>query len=287
MWMLALLSAAPACGSAAGTPQLDTAVADETGGGALLPVQRWLVQRAEPSAGTVEVGVTYRGLRGVLAQRQYKRGERVMQVPLRDVVDLGPFAWHLSTGLDSLPLSAEGYKYALEQLSSAEGAPYAESLPDASRECMVLDCWTAAEVRELQEPILAETVAKRQTMLAEILQDLEQDDKRVTHSALLNVHFAVQSRPFLVKTGPLVCSGSGAERTCSGSGETHALLVPLLDMINSDTEQKQNCESLTGYDDHSQPVAVLVQAIRDIAVGDEVSERFQTPLPVSIHTVYV
>ena len=174
---------------------------------------------------SVGVSVTHRG-RGIVALRSFNEGESIFTIQLSHCIDVGPAV--IEGGMGRLPITTQGYADVIAALRTSKYAPYKAVLPKVEEDCVLLECWTKEERDALQDSEVSSVGLTRKKKLAAVFKEVKQGgtDPVATSKELLASHFYVQTRSFFVQMG--------TPEDDEDDVPTHAYLMPVVDMLNTD-----------------------------------------------------
>lgn len=122
---------------------------------------------------------------------------------------------------------------------------------------MLLECWTKLQRQQLQDEEVSRIGGERASRLRKLLRQLQRraEFADLTQKELLTAHFLIQTRSFYVNILGRHDEGRSTQAV------THAVLVPVLDMLNTDAPDRLNAHEQLMYGQTShKPEAIRVVA---------------------------
>ena len=221
----------------------------------------WLQLRgAARGLENLELGISQRG-RGLHVRRALRQGDLITSVRLDNAINCGSIVGGSSErSVTQMPVGYKGYLAAIHKLRQPAFAHYQSTLPRANQSCLLLECMTTSQIHQFQEPELAAVASRRKRSLRRVYSRLRKADPNLQWFELLDAHVAIQTRSFFLNVG----------QYHSESDHTHAYLLPVVDLLNTDFENVVNCNLQLIYDRETlMPAEVLITAKRDLEVGEE------------------
>jgi hypothetical protein len=117
---------------------------------------------------------------------------------------------------------------------------------------MLLECWTRSQRQQLQDEQVSQVGDQRAARLRKALRQLKRhysEFANLTHTELMSAHFLIQTRSFFAAT----LSRYGQRSTTPA----HAVLVPVLDMLNTDMPSMLNAREQLMYGQTSHEVEAI------------------------------